>query len=270
MKSFPIYHIDTFTNKLFCGNPAAVCVLPKWLSGSDLHAIAKENHLPVTTFLVRENGKYSVRWVTPEYELEICGHGSIAAGYVIFNFLEPTWKEVELQSPVESLQILRVGDLITLNFPAKEIQSVDLPLLKQGLGLDPQEVYNQGNERCLAVYGREEEVKRLKPNMEILKKLDHRGIIVTAPGASVDFVSRTFYPKKAIPEDPVTGVSHSLLVPYWSKRLDKKDLHARQLSERGGEIFCQYQGNDRVLISGKAVLYMQGAITLGDSKVDDR
>lgn len=261
IESFPIYYIDAFTNKLFRGNPAAVCVLSKWLSDDDLHSIAKENNLPATAFLVREVDKYNIRWFTPEYELDICGHGSLSAGYVIFNYLEPTWQKADLQSRIELLQVLRADDLITLNFPAKSIESTSLPLLEQGLGLSPKEIYQHKNERCLAIYNTEEEVKSLQPDMQILKKLEHRGITATAPGKNIDFVSRTFYPQKTISEDPATGASHCLLAPYWSKRLNKTDLHALQISERGGEIFCQYLG-DRVLISGKAVLYMQGFINI--------
>ncbi|HLB42936.1 MAG TPA: PhzF family phenazine biosynthesis isomerase [Gammaproteobacteria bacterium] len=240
-------------------NPAAVCVLPKWLPDVDLHSIAKENNLPVTAFLVRDDDKFNIRWITPEYELDICGHGSLSAAYVIFNYLEPTWKEVNLQSSIEMLQIVHFDDLITLNFPAKDIEIVTLPLLGQGLGLAPKEIYQHKNERCLAIYSTEEEVKQLKPDMHILKKLEHRGITVTAIGRDVDFVSRTFYPQKTISEDPATGASHCLLAPYWSKRLNKIELHARQVSQRGGEMICRYQG-DRVLISGKAVMYMQGMI----------
>lgn len=255
----PIYHVDAFTDKFFCGNPAAVCILPHWLPDNKLHAIAKENNLPVTAFLFREGDKFNIRWITPEYELDICGHGSLSAGYVIFNHLEPTWQKADLQSRIESLQVLRADDLITLNFPAKSIESISLPLLEQGLELAPKETYQHKNERCLVVYDTEEEVKQLKPNMQILKKLEHRGITATATGKDVDFVSRTFYPQKTISEDPATGASHCLLAPYWAKRLNKTDLHALQVSERGGEIFCQYQG-DRVLISGQAVMYMQGFI----------
>lgn len=155
--------------------------------------------------------------------------------------------------------MLRNNDFITLNFPAKNIETCSLPLLTQGLGLKPKEVYQYDNERSLAVYDTEEEIRQLTPNFSALKELAHRGIIVTAPGNKVDFVSRTFYPQKIIPEDHVTGASHCLLVSYWSKKLNKAILQAQQVSKRGGEIVCEYQ-NDRVLISGKAVLYMQGII----------
>lgn len=261
MMQLPIYHIDAFTDTLFCGNPAAVCVLSQWLPDNKLHAISKENNLPVTAFLLQEGDKFNIRWITPEYELDICGHGSLSAGFVIFNYLEPTWQKADLQSRVELLQVMRTNDFITLNFPAKHIDSVSLPLLIEGLGLPPKEVYQHANERCLAVYDTEDEIKQLIPNMHILKKLEHRGIIVTAKSKDADFVSRTFYPKKSISEDPATGASHCLLAPYWSKRLNKHDLHALQLSERQGEIFCRYE-NDRVLINGKAILYMQGSINV--------
>lgn len=256
-----IYHIDAFTDHLFGGNPASVCLLPKWLPDLNLHSIAKENNLPATAFLVREGDKFSIRWITPEYELDICGHGTLAASYVIFNYIEPTWQKIELQSRLEVLQIMRNGDLITLNFPAKTLESCSLPLLEQGFGIKPEEVYEHKNERCLVVYKTEEEIRQLKPNIEILKKMSHRGITVTAAGSKSDFVSRTFYPQKSTYEDPATGASHCLLAPYWSQRLNKNEFHSLQLSQRGGEMYCQLQG-DRVLISGKAVMYMQGILNL--------
>lgn len=259
MMKIPIYHVDAFTDNIFHGNPAAVCLLEKWLDDEILHNIARENNLPVTAFLVRDKNKFNIRWMTPEYELDLCGHGSLSAGYVIFNYLEPTWQQADLQSRSELLQVLRTDDLITLNFPAKDIECISLPLLEQGLGLTPQAMYQHKDERCLAIYGTEEEVKQLQPNIKILRKLEHRGITVTAPGRDVDFVSRTFYPKKNISEDPATGASHCLLAPYWSKKLNKQEFHALQLSQRGGEIFCRYE-NNRVFISGKLILYMQGLI----------
>jgi PhzF family phenazine biosynthesis protein len=256
-----LYHVDAFTDKIFCGNPAAVCVLSEWLSDHYLHAIAKENNLPVTTFLVRKNNQFDVRWITPEYELDICGHGSLSAGHVIFNYIDPALQKVDLQSRTELLPIIRNEDLVTLNFPAKKIELCSLPLLEQGLGLVPKEVYQHKNDRCLVIVETEEEVQQLKPDMQILKKLAHRGITVTAPGMAVDFVSRTFYPQKSISEDPATGASHCLLAPYWAAKLNKTQFHAKQLSQRGGDIICEYK-DDRVLISGKAVMYLQGVIHL--------
>jgi PhzF family phenazine biosynthesis protein len=256
-----LYHIDAFTDKIFSGNPAAVCVMPEWLPDNILHQIAKENNLPVTAFLVCEDKKFNIRWITPEYELDICGHGSLSAGYVIFNFIDLELQNVDLHSRREVLPVIRNKNLVTINFPAKNIEPCSLPLLEHGLGLMPKAIYQHKKERCIAVFDSEEEVKQLKPNMQILKKLEHRGISVTAPGNEVDFVSRTFYPQKMISEDPATGASHCLLAPYWSSKLNKTDFHARQISERRGEIFCQYHGN-RVLISGNAVIYMQGSLLI--------
>lgn len=256
-----LYHVDAFTDKIFSGNPAAVCLLDDWLPDHLLNAIAQENNLPVTVFLVRENKKFKIRWMTPEYELDICGHGSLAAGFVILNDIEPTWQNVELESRIEILPIIRHGHLITLNFPSKTIEPCVLPQLAQCFGVVPRGIYEHKNERCLAIFDTEEQVKQLNPNMQMLKKLPHRGITVTAPGKVVDFVSRTFYPHKAISEDPATGASHCLLVPYWASKLNKEKFHARQVSARGGEIFCEYE-NDRVLISGHAVIYMKGIITV--------
>lgn len=256
-----LYHLDAFTDQVFSGNPAAVCLMPEWLPDDKLHQIAKENNLPVTAFLVIENDVYHIRWITPEYELDICGHGSLSAGYVIFNFFDKELQKVNLHSRNEVLPVIRNGSLVTLNFPAKSLESCSLPLLERGLGLAPKEIYQHKNERCIAVFDTEQEVKLLKPDMQILKKLEHRGISVTAPGIEVDFVSRTFYPQKAISEDPATGASHCLLAPYWASKLNKTKFHARQVSARGGEIFCQYEG-DRVLISGQAVMFMHGVITV--------
>lgn len=257
----PIYHVDAFTNKIFSGNPAAVCVLSHWLADHELTAIAKENNLPVTAFIVGQKEQFHIRWLTPEYELDLCGHGSLAAAYVIFNYLERDKQQINLVSHSDTLSVSCRDNLITLNFPAKQIEPVSLPILVDGLNIVPKAIYQHNQERCLAVYDNEEDILQLQPNMQLLQKLPHRGITVTAPGKHVDFVSRTFYPQKLLSEDAVTGASHCLLAPYWSKHLNKTDLHALQLSARGGEIFCQYRDN-RVLISSSAVLFMQGVIEI--------
>lgn len=256
-----VYHVDAFTDSLFSGNPASVCVMQEWLPDHKLHQIAKENNLPVTAFLVVDNSIYHIRWMTPEYELDLCGHGSLSASYVIFNFIDPSLNQVKLHSRSEVLPVTRNHNLITLNFPAKNLEPCSLPLLKEGLGLTPVEIYQHKNERCIAVLNTEEKMKQLKPDIQILKALGYRGFTVTALGNDVDFVSRTFYPHKSPSEDPVTGASHCVLAPYWAKKLNKTELHAKQISERGGEIFCQVN-DDRVLITGKAALYMQGIINI--------
>lgn len=262
MTKLDIYHVDAFTSTVFSGNPAAVCVLESWLSDCQLNMIAKENNLPVTAFLVRNIDQYEIRWITPEYELDLCGHGSLAASYIIFNCLEPSWQCVTLSSVTGLLLVKRDHDLITLDFLAKKCEKVEIQFLEQGLGLLPKEIYQYKNERVVALYGSEEEVRALKPDIQRLKQLSHRGIIVTAPGVEVDFVSRTFYPEKFIYEDAVTGASHCMLAPFWADRLGKSTLHAWQVSRRGGEIFCEHR-NDRVLISGRAVLYMRGVVRFG-------
>lgn len=255
-----LYHINAFTDKLFAGNPAAVCILDEWLTDKEMQTIAMENHLPVTAFLVRKNNEFHIRWFAPEYEIELCGHGSLASAYVIFNKLEPTWQQTDLHYPSGLLKIKNENGLITLEFPTKNsaiFPSADL--LIKGLGTQPIEIYQHKTERCLAVFETEEKVRELNPNMRLLKQLEHRGIIVTAPGKNYDFISRTFYPKKTAYEDSITGASHCLLIPYWSKKLNKTKLLAYQASQRGGELLCEYQG-EKVLISGKAIMYMQGVI----------
>jgi PhzF family phenazine biosynthesis protein len=232
----PTYHIDAFTDKLFSGNPAAVCILDKWLEDDLLFSIAKENNLPVTAFILRENNLFKIRWITPDDELSLCGHGTLAASFVIFNFIELTWNKITFESTHEQLEAVKENGGITLNFPAKSLEkSENISFLEQGLGVTPQEVYQLNNERCLVVLQSEDEVKNLNPNRMILKKVTHRGIIVTAPGKYSDIVSRTFYPQKKTSffEDAATGASHCLLTPYWSKRLNKTELHCKQISERG-------------------------------------
>jgi len=256
------YHIDAFSNKLFGGNPASVCVLEKWLPDNYLQAIATENNLPATAFLVRNNKEYSIRWFTSEYEIDLCGHGTLASGYVIFNYLETELQQVNLNSPAGLLRVKQEDELITLDFPVKDLEKCTLlPLLEQGLGQMPKEIYRHKTERCLAVFDNEKQVKQIKPNMQILNQLPYRGIIITARGEQADFVSRVFYPRKLLSEDAVTGSSHCLLVPYWAEKLNKSQLHSRQLSHRGGDLFCELQ-EGRVFISGKAVMYMHGSILL--------
>ena len=253
------YHIDAFTDKTFSGNPASVCVLKKWLPEESLQAIANENHLPATAFLVRHQDGFETRWFTPEYEIDLCGHGSLASGHVIFNFLEPDKSEINLYYASGILKISKDQNGISLDLPTKNLETFNSEILTEGLDAKPIELYQHKNERCLAIFHTEDEIRQLKPNITILQKLQHRGIIVTAPGKHYDFVSRTFYPKKAIYEDAVTGSSHCLLVPYWGEKLNKSRLRAYQASHRGGEIICDLK-KDTVTIHGKAVVYSQGMI----------
>jgi PhzF family phenazine biosynthesis protein len=263
-----IYHVNAFSDKLFAGNPASVCILEKWLPDNTLQTIAAENHLPVTAFLLRDNKKFSIRWFTPEYEIDLCGHGTLAAGYVIFNYLETEAQQVELDSPAGLLRVSKESELITLDFPVRHIEKCAVSeILERGIGIKPRAIFQYKSERCLAVFDSEEQVKQAKPDMQILRELPYRSVIITARGEQADFVSRVFYPRKQLSEDAVTGSSHCLLVPYWSKELNKLKLHSRQLSHRGGDLFCELK-NDRVFISGKAVIYMQGAVLLSHQDID--
>jgi PhzF family phenazine biosynthesis protein len=254
-----IYHIDAFTSHLFKGNPAAVCVLKEWLHDDQMVLISKENNLPVTAFILLNEGRFHIRWFTPEYELDLCGHGSLAAAFVIFNYLQLNVNTIILQSKSETLEVTNNNDLITLKFPIKTIESTSISIINEALGVIPEAIYQHQNERCLVVLKMEDQITQLKPNMEMLKQIPHRGVVVTAKGNEVDFVSRTFYPHKTTTEDQVTGASHCLLVPYWAKKLNKTQLHAIQLSARGGELFCQHKEN-AILLGGRAVLYMKGII----------
>ena len=255
------FHLDTFTNRQFSGNPAAVCLLSEWLVDEKLQAIAAENNLPAMVFLVRTDDVFTIRWFNPENEIALCGHGSLAAAFVIFNILEPIWHEAQFNSPKAGLvRVRRHNSLFELSFPARRITAIATPeLLSKGLGVIPNEVYEHTNS-LVAVLNEEETVRGLNPSMSTLALLPQDRIVITAASKTVDFVSRTFYPKKIImKEDSVTGSSHCLLIPYWAKKLHKKNLHAYQVSPRGGELFCQ-DCNNSVLISGAAVLYSRGHI----------
>lgn len=259
------YHIDTFTGKLFSGNPACVCCLDYWLPDKLLQKIAIENSLPVTTFFVPDHSKFLIRWFTPEEELDLCGHGTLAAAAILFKKFHNSTDTIELYSRKSGLLVVeKVNHLINLSVPSKFIvecqKSYDL---SEGLGLPLEAVYQYKKERLLAITNSEILLQDFYPNMEFLQKLDYRAVIVTAPSLTVDFASRTFYPKKTIPEDAVTGASHCFLIPYWAKRLGKKSLHAYQLSARGGELFCQDK-DDYVVIGGETVLYSEGSILISD------
>jgi PhzF family phenazine biosynthesis protein len=260
-KMISFYHVDAFTDELFRGNPAGVCLLQEWLSNELLQAIAVESNLPVTAFVLNEKGKYSIRWFTPEYELDLCGHGTMAASQVIFQCLSPQLSQIDFYSQAGILKVKREGEMAILNFPAKKMITCASPaLLVEGLGQAPVEVYDGQGERYIAVFDSEDQIKAMKPNMQLLSQLSHRSVVITARSNEFDFVSRVFYPKKtSATEDAVTGAAHCFLVPYWAHKLNKNSLHAKQVSSRGGELFCQLE-HDRVLIGGRGRLYMKGEI----------
>ena len=255
-----LYQIDAFTNKVFKGNPAAVCPLDRWYSDTDLQAIAEENNLSETAFYVPAEAGYHLRWFTPKAEVDLCGHATLAAAYVIFNFSDYADNTVKFESRSGELTVTKSDDLLVMDFPSQPAKPCATPLLLvEGLGKAPIEVLS--SEDYMAVFGAEDDVIALKPNFDALNKLDLRGVMVTAKGKEVDFVSRFFAPRHGINEDPVTGSAHCALTPYWADRLNKTKLSAKQVSKRSGYIGCELKGN-RVFLSGKAVKYMEGKIKL--------
>jgi len=259
-RTIPIYQVDAFASRLFAGNPAAVCPLEEWLDDSLLQQIAAENNLSETAFFVRGGDRYRLRWMTPEVEVDLCGHATLASAFVIFNYLDRLADSVTFDTRGGELIVRREGDLLAMDFPARLAAPCDAPPgLVHALGRSPAEV--NAAQYLMAVFETEDEVRALAPDMKRLAEVDAFGVIVTAPGREADFVSRFFAPRAGISEDPVTGSSHCTLVPYWARRLCKKQLYARQVSRRGGELWCEERG-DRVKIAGRAILYMQGTISV--------
>ncbi len=258
----PLYQVDAFARRQFGGNPAAVCPLTQWLPDQTLQSIAAENNLAETAYFVREGkGVYRLRWFTPTVEVDLCGHATLAAAYVLWSYLRFKGDAVCFNSRSGPLMVTRSGTRIILDFPVVPARRVAPPLtLIDGLGVQPLEVW--GGMDFMVVLPSEEDVRTLQPAWEPLAQAGGRGVIVTAPGSGkVDFVSRFFAPAAGINEDPVTGSAHCMLTPYWAQRLGKKAMYARQLSARGGELWLKLKG-DRVLISGQAQPYLKGAITL--------
>ena len=259
--NIPIFQVDAFSSDVFSGNPAAVCPLPHWLDKRTMQLIARENNLSETAFFVHEGDHYHIRWFTPVEEVDLCGHATLASAFIIFTELDLNISNVLFDSLSGPLGVERKGEILSLDFPSQPPSECDPPIeLVTGLGIKPAAVLKSSD--YFVVYDHEEDIRSLRPNMDLLKRVDLRGVIVTAPGICSDFVSRFFAPRLGIDEDPVTGSAHCALTPYWSKRLGKKDLHALQVSERGGELFCRDMG-ERVIISGRAVKYLQGTITIG-------
>jgi PhzF family phenazine biosynthesis protein len=258
----PIFQVDAFAGRLFAGNPAAVCPLDKWLPDETMQAIAAENNLAETAFFVRIGDDYELRWFTPEVEIELCGHATLASGFVIMTKLAPHKNSTRFHTKSGILNVTRDGAHFKLDLPSQPPKPAEMPAeFVAALGPKPREML--AATKYLAVYDSAEEVAALQPDLAVLRGID-KGVIVTAPGPAsgsnaCDFVSRFFAPHIGIPEDPVTGGAHCTLVPYWAKRLGKTKLQARQLSARGGELFCEDQGR-RVSLSGKAVLYLEGRI----------
>jgi PhzF family phenazine biosynthesis protein len=257
----PYFQVDAFTSRRFHGNPAGVCPLPAWLNDVTLQNIAAENNLAETAFFVARGSGYELRWFAPEVEIDLCGHATLASAFVLFSELGLSGNSVTFQSMSGPLTVTRQGDVLTLDFPSRPPGPCTVPpALIAGLGKKPIEVLKARD--YFALYAAEADVRSLQPDFAALRTLDQK-VIVTAPGSDCDFVSRFFAPTAGVPEDPATGSSHCTLIPYWSQRLGRTELFARQLSRRGGELFCRL-GGERVFIGGKAVLYSRGLIEIDD------
>lgn len=256
----PIYQVDAFADRLFAGNPAAVCVLKQWPPDELLKAIAAENNLSETAFLTGNGARYRLRWFTPVVEVDLCGHATLAAAFVVFRFMEPELDAVRFETRSGELTVRRRDDWLEMDFPSRPPAPTEPPAgLLEALGRPPREIWKARD--YMAVYDNEDDVRALTPEMAALSRVDMFAVIVTARGREADFVSRFFAPAAGVPEDPVTGSAHCTLAPYWASRLGKNALRARQLSRRGGEILCEMRG-DRVALSGRAVLYLRGIIHL--------
>ena len=263
MARTPIYQVDAFTRRLFGGNPAAVMLLDAYPGDRMLQALAGENNLAETAFLVREGDGYRLRWFTPKVEVPLCGHATLASAAVVMERLQPARTQVVFQSASGPLTVRRQGRGYVLDFPARPSECIATPPkeLAEALGAEPSEVWlNAFN--YMAVFDSADTVRALAPDMAAVAAIDRPGVIVTAPGeAPYDFVSRYFAPAKGIPEDPVTGAAHCMLTPYWAGRLGKASFTAFQASARGGEVFCRLKG-DRVELEGNCVFYLEGWVEL--------
>lgn len=254
-----IYQVDAFTDRLFSGNPAAICMLQEWLPDALLLSIAQENNLSETAYIVPESDGYRLRWFTPTTEVTLCGHATLAAAHVLYNHLGYDADKVIFHTLSGALTVKRTDEGYMMNFPADTLRQVSAPLaMIVALGITPSKVY-LGREDYLAVLENRQQVAGLHPDFAALRRLQGRGVIVTAPcdDCSADFVSRCFYPNAGIDEDPVTGSAHTTMAPYWAERLGKVELFARQISRRGGTLKCRML-HDRVELIGHAITYMTG------------
>ncbi len=256
----PYYQVDAFTDHVFSGNPAGVCLLESWLPDPVLKRIAGENNLSETAFVVPHGEDWELRWFTPTVEVDLCGHATLAAAHVLFHEHKVAAPQIHFHTQGGVMGAAQDGEVVVLDFPAWKAEPTGVPAaLADGLGWIPREVLKTRD--YLAVFADADEIAGLKPDMAQLARLDCLGLIVTAPGRDCDFVSRFFAPGAGIPEDPVTGSAHCTLIPFWSQRLGKTKLHARQLSLRGGELFCEDRGA-RVGIGGRCALYSRAELEI--------
>ncbi len=259
--TLPIYQVDAFTSKLFGGNPAAVVPLENWLDDETLQNIAAENNLSETAFFVKAGDHYDIRWMTPANEVPLCGHATLASAYIIFNFIEKNSSSVKFMSKSGELIVDKNGELLTLDFPTNKPHRIGITdKIRKCFDKEPLEVLQNGF-YMLIVFDSEDYIKNYQPNFDLIKEIYPHGVIISSKGKDADFVSRMFAPNEGINEDPVTGSSHTVLIPYWAEKLGKKNFRALQVSRRGGELFCEYLG-ERVKISGSAKLFMSGNLFL--------
>jgi len=255
-----MFQVDAFASRPFCGNPAAVCILDDWLPDSMMLQIAEENNLSETAFAVPSGDGYGIRWFTPVVEVELCGHATLATAHVLFEHVSYPGDRLRFYTrEMGILEVRRSGEFLVLDFPADSVEAIEVPeKTSRALGKKPVEAF-RGRTDDMLVYISQEEIEAMEPDFTLLAGNGSRGVIVTAPGIEVDFVSRFFAPGVGIDEDPVTGSAHTTMTPYWSRRLNKKRLTARQLSRRGGELVCEDHG-ERIYIQGNAVTYLEGEI----------
>ncbi|HZH64000.1 MAG TPA: PhzF family phenazine biosynthesis protein [Flavisolibacter sp.] len=257
-----IYQVDAFADKVFKGNPAAVIPLEAWIDDGLMQQVAMENNLAETVFFVKTDAGYHIRWFTPEFEIDLCGHATLASAYIIKNFLEPHAEEINFSTQKAGIVKASAKDgMYTLDFPSRIPEQCEIPgKLFPSLGINNAVAVLRSRD-YFVVLPNEEAVRNVEPDYTLMKKLDAIGVIITAKGHDADVVSRCFYPGAGIPEDPVTGSAHCNIVPYWSEKLGKKKLFCQQISPRHGDLQCELVG-DRVLMSGKCVLFMQGEVYL--------
>lgn len=258
----PIFQVDAFTDKTFGGNPAAVCPLEYWLPDDVMQKIAMENSVAETAFFIQSNDVFEIRWFTPEIEMDLCGHATLATAHVIVRHLNYQLSSLKFRSKSGILTVTVENEFLTMDFPSRRPESSDVPqIILDAIQVKPVEILKSRD--YVLVFECEEAIRSMKPNQGILNQIniDPGGVVVTAQGNEVDFVSRFFTPQASIFEDPVTGSAHCSLIPYWSERLGKKSLLALQVSPRIGKLLCKDLG-ERVLISGEAVTYLEGQITI--------
>jgi PhzF family phenazine biosynthesis protein len=253
--------VDAFAEKLFGGNPAGVCLLDEFSNDDFMQNIAFENNLAETAFVVKRDHHYDLKWFTPETEMDLCGHATLASAFILFHFVDKNALEMNFHTRSGVLSVKKIDDLYEMDFPSRMPSKIDvLPQMAEAIGVPVLEAYQSRD--LLLVVENETQVKNLVPNLDLVAKIPGCfAVIVTAKGDEADFVSRFFAPNAAIPEDPVTGSSHSTLIPFWAERLHKKKMIAKQLSKRGGTLFCEDCGN-RIKLSGYAKLYLQGEILI--------